>query len=241
MLLYFRAVLFWIGFGITSICIMLVLAASYFLPLHFRFKMAGYWARATLFWLRITCNLRYRVEGLENVPKGGRMVVMGNHQSTWETIACNIFFPPAVWVMKKQVLWIPVLGWSARALQPIAIDRTAGRQAVEQLKTIGKKRLAQGYFVMLFPEGTRVEPGKKVRYKIGGAVLAEHAQVPVLPFAHNAGKFWHRKQFTKHPGEVVVKIGKPIDTEGLDATQILEKVEHWIRSTEQEIANSVAG
>jgi len=233
-LLNLRAVLFWLGFGITSTIAMLILAAFFFLPVRIKFRIVGYWARISLFWLAVTCNLKYRVEGLENVGNGS-MIVMGNHQSTWETIACNLFFPPAVWVMKKQVLSIPVLGWSARALQPIAIDRGAGRKAVEQLKTFGKSRLNHGYFVILFPEGTRVEPGKLVRYKIGGAALAEYAESPILPFAHNAGKFWKRKQFTKLPGEVVVKIGKPIETSGLKTDEIIKKVEDWIRNAQQEI------
>jgi len=231
-----RATLFWIGFGFTTVIATTLLTASYFLPLYLRFRIASSWSWATLKWLKITCNLDYKVEGKENVPKGGAHVVLGNHQSTWETIACNLFFSPAVWVMKKEVLRIPVFGWGARAIQPIAIDRASGKRAVEQVKLVGIKRLKQGYFVVLFPEGTRVLPGKKARYKVGGAVLAEAAKVSVLPFAHNAGKFWHRMQYTKTPGVVRVKIGKPIDTTGLTAQEIMTKVEAWVRTTEIEIA-----
>lgn len=132
--------------------------------------------------------------------------------------------------MKKELLSVPFFGWATRLMEPIALDRKAGRKAVDQLIEQGRDRLEKGRWVMIFPEGTRIPPGKKGRYKIGGASLAEATGYPVIPVAHNSGEYWPRRGFIKKPGTIQVRIGKPIETTNKTAQQILQEAEAWIEA-----------
>jgi 1-acyl-sn-glycerol-3-phosphate acyltransferase len=135
-----------------------------------------------------------------------------------------------VHVLKRELLKVPFFGWGLAAIRPIAIDRAAGRAAVEQLTSQGRERLRSGRCVMIFPEGTRVRPGETQRYRMGGAVLASETNAPVVPVAHNAGELWPRHSFIKWPGEITVAIGPPIDTTGKTADQINTEAREWIES-----------
>lgn len=224
-----RATLFWIGFASSTIVYGLLIPLVALLPsYHQRYDFILTWNRFNLWWLKVTCGVRFQVRGRENIPQGSAAILMANHQSTWETMSLATIFPPATWVFKKELLRIPFFGWGLRLLDPIAVDRGAGRSAVEQVKVQGKERLDRGIWVVIFPEGTRVQPGKKVRYKMGGAVLAEYAQYPVVPVAHNAGESWPRLSYIKKPGTITVSIGQPIETAGLSAKAINEQVAAWI-------------
>ena len=221
--------LFWLFF-VTSILVYAPLVVlSYPLPYRWRYPFATGWARLNLRWLKLTCGLGYHVEYEGELPKGSA-IVFSKHQSTWETLALQEILPAQVWVLKRELLWIPFFGWGLAALEPIAIDRGAGRQAVQQLVTQGIRRLERGRWVVIFPEGTRVPPGKRVRYRIGGAVLAEKSGYPVVPVAHNAGVYWPKHRFLKRPGTIRVVVGKAIDTHGKSATEILQEAENWIES-----------
>lgn len=200
------------------------------LPLALRFRFISQWARFNLWWLERTCGLGYTVHGLENVPERA-CVVLCKHQSAWETLALQRFFRPQVWVLKRELLWIPFFGWGLAMLRPIAIDRTTPRKAIEQIIEQGRQRLADGSFVVIFPEGTRVPPGERRRYLSGGAMLARRAGTLVVPVALNAGEYWPRNSFLKYPGHVQVVIGPPIDTAGRSAGQINALAEEWIEST----------
>jgi 1-acyl-sn-glycerol-3-phosphate acyltransferase len=191
------------------------------------------WAKMMLPILRVVCNIRHEVIGLENLPKTP-CIVMCKHQSAWETLALQKIFPPQVWVLKRELFWIPFFGWALALASPIGIKRSDGKGAVKQLLKQGKERLAQGFCVVVFPEGTRIPYGEKGRYKIGGALLAASTGVPVIPVAHNAGRLWGRNAFNKHPGVITMSIGAPIATEGLKADEINARVEAWI---ENEIKN----
>ena len=133
--------------------------------------------------------------------------------------------------MKRELLWAPILGWVLRGLQPIAIDRKAGRAAVEQVIAQGRDRLEHGYWVMIFPEGTRVKPGQVKRYGISGALLGIASGRPVIPVAHNAGEFWPRRGWLKRPGTIRLIIGAPIQTTGRDPRDLTDEVQRWIEST----------
>ena len=199
------------------------------LPYRARFWFISRWAWAMLPWLRLCAGVSWQVEGLENIPSRPA-VVMSKHQSTWETLALVRWFSPQSWVLKRELLWLPVFGWALALLRPIAIDRRAGRAAVRQVVAQGRRRLAAGRWVVVFPEGTRAPVGKRLRYRLGGAVLAVEAGVPVVPVAHNAGLFWPRRRIAKRPGVVQVRIGPPIETTGRTPEQVLRQVEDWIEA-----------
>jgi len=139
--------------------------------------------------------------------------------------------------MKRELLWVPFFGWALAILGSIAIDRKAGRKAIDQLVTQGRQRLEDGRWVVVFPEGTRIAPGQKGRYRIGGAVLAEQSGHPIVPVAHNAGEFWPRHGFLKRPGVIQVVIGPPISSRGRMAADILKEAEMWIEDTMGRISN----
>lgn len=205
----------------------LLTLACFFLSPHNRYRVTSTWTRMMLFLLRNVCGLRYRIVGAENIPKTPS-IVLSKHQSAWETLAFQEIFPPQVWVLKKELLRIPFFGWGLAMTSPIAIDRSARKKALEQIVEQGKDRLRQGFWIVIFPEGTRIPPGQRGKYRIGGAWLATHTNVPVVPVAHNAGEFWGKNSFVKHPGIITVSIGKPIDPTGMEAGELNAQVEAWI-------------
>lgn len=187
------------------------------------------WARFVVWWLALTCGLRYRVLGREHIPQQS-CVILAKHQSAWETIAFQAIFPPQIWVLKRSLLLLPFFGWALWVLKAIAIDRSAGREALKQLVSQGKDRLALGLNVVVFPEGTRVAPGQRSKYHIGGAWLATHTGALAVPVAHNAGEFWRKNSLLKRPGTITVSIGTPIDTTGMKADELNRQVEAWIEA-----------
>ncbi|HKJ10317.1 MAG TPA: lysophospholipid acyltransferase family protein [Gammaproteobacteria bacterium] len=222
-------------FMVVSVLLFAPLALLTFpLPFPQRYAFISQWARMNLWALRWICRLRYRVQGQENIPAGNALV-FSKHQSAWETLALQRIFPAQVWVLKRELLWIPLFGWSLALLDPIAIDRKAGRKAVVQLVRQGLDRLRKGRWVVIFPEGTRIAPGQRGRYHLGGAVLAEKSGYAVVPVAHNAGEHWGRRSLIKWPGTIQVVIGPPIPVEGRSAAQILAEAEQWIESTMESI------
>ena len=233
---WLRSALFSLGiFLITPIYAVIALLTFPFSPIN-RYRIISGWAHSILWWLRMTCGIRYRVLGAENIP-ATPCIVLSKHQSAWETIAFQQIFPPQVWVMKRELLRLPFLGWGLAMTSPIAIDRGAGREALKQLVTQGKDRLKQGFWVVIFPEGTRIPPGKKGKYHIGGAWLASHAEATVVPVAHNAGEFWGKNSFVKKPGTITVSIGKPIQTADLAPDDLNRIVETWIENEMEHLAN----
>jgi len=199
------------------------------LPAVTRSRIVGGWAYFVMGWLKLTCGLEYRVIGRENIPDHP-CVVLAKHQSAWETIAFQTIFPPQIWVLKRELLFIPFFGWALAALSAIAIDRSAGREALKQLVSQGKKRLQRGLWVVIFPEGTRIAPGERGKYHIGGAWLATHTNATVVPVAHNAGEFWRKNSLLKQSGTITVSIGKPIDATGMKTEELNRQVEEWIEA-----------
>ena len=203
-------------------------------PERIHYPLVTAWARLNIWVLKVLCGIRYQVEGAEHLPEGAAIALV-NHQSTWETMALTFILPPQVWVLKKELLRLPFFGWGATTLKAIAIDRSAGRNAVEQMIEQGRDRLGGGKWVVVFPEGTRVALGERRRYKLGGAILAAETGYPVVPVAHNAGKVWPRQQFFKRPGNVTVRIGPPINPDGLKAAEINKRAEDWIRAQVEQL------
>ncbi|MCX7628475.1 MAG: 1-acyl-sn-glycerol-3-phosphate acyltransferase [Methylophilaceae bacterium] len=228
-MIYLRSIVF--NLGMWIMVIPYALLALILIPMaapRRSYIIAG-WARFVMRWLALTCNLRYRVIGREHIPDRP-CIILAKHQSAWETIAFQEIFPPQIWVLKRSLLLLPFFGWALWALRSIAIDRSAGREALKQLVEQGKDRLNSGLCVVVFPEGTRVAPGQKGKYHIGGAWLATHAGATVIPVAHNAGEFWGRNSLLKRPGLITVSIGAPIDATGMKADVLNKRIEDWIES-----------
>ena len=200
------------------------------------YRVAVAWSRAVLYLLDKLCGLDYIVEGLEHTEQENCVVLL-KHSSAWETIAQLAIFPKQTWVLKRELLWAPVLGWVLLLMHPIAIDRKAGRVAVDQVVSRGTRRLEEGYWVMIFPEGTRVAAGKVGRYGISGALLAIKSGRSVIPVAHNAGVYWPRRGWRKRPGTIQVKIGQPISTDGRSARELTEAVQQWIETEVSSMSN----
>lgn len=231
-LAYLRAALFWLGFNLLAVLYAPFTLVSPLFPFDLRERLMRTFPWLIVQWLQLSCGLKYRVTGLEHLPPRGQgIIVMSKHQSSWETFAFEVLLPAKSWVLKRELLHIPVFGWGLRAMEPIAIDRAAGRAAVKQVVDQGRARLDKGRWVVVFPEGTRVPPGQRVRYKQGGAILAEQSGYPILPVAHNAGSFWRKGQFTKRPGTIDVVFGPVISSEGKKAGEILAEAEAWIEGT----------
>jgi 1-acyl-sn-glycerol-3-phosphate acyltransferase len=194
-----------------------------------RYRVISGWARIMMWVVKHICRIDYRVLGRENIPARSA-IVLSKHQSAWETMAFQEILPPQVFVLKKELMRVPFFGWGLAQLPMISIDRNAGKDALQQIVEQGRERLAKGFWVIVFPEGTRVAPGTTRRYKVGGAHLAAKTGAPVVPVAHNAGEFWRRRAFVKYPGTITVSIGPPIDPTGLAADEINARAEAWIEA-----------
>lgn len=194
-----------------------------------RYRIISGWALTMLWLLRVVCDIRMEVRGADNIPTKPCLVLC-KHQSAWETIALQKVFPPQVWVIKRELLWLPFFGWGLAMTSPVAIKRSEGREAIKQLLRQGKERLELGFCVVIFPEGTRIPFGQRGKYKIGGALLGASSGAPIVPVAHNAGKLWGRKSFLKYPGVITMSIGTPIEPAGLKAEEINRRVEEWIET-----------
>ena len=193
------------------------------------YECARSWGWRILWLAKHVCGIDYQVRGMENLPDRP-VVVMAKHQSAWETVGILAHLPRAVWIIKKELVWVPIVGWVLGGLKSIAIDRKSGRSARDQILEQGRDRLQRGYWVMIFPEGTRIAPGERSRYGLGGSLLAIGAGVDIVPIAHNAGECWRRNAFLKYPGKVTMSIGPVITTAGKTSVEVGRDVEQWIEA-----------
>jgi 1-acyl-sn-glycerol-3-phosphate acyltransferase len=223
-----RNLLFMLALAIFTPLYALIGMASFAFGPQTRHRLIRGWPRIMAWVVKHVLGIPYRLIGAENMPASGPAIIVSKHMSAWETIMLQDIFPPMVFVMKKEIHKIPFFGWGIARMPMIAIDREAGKEALAQVEEQGRERLAEGFWVTVFPEGTRVAPGSKKRYKAGASWLASRTGVPVVPVAHNAGEFWPRNTFLKQPGEVVVSIGPLIDTRGLSPEEINARAEAWI-------------
>lgn len=204
-----------------------VALATFPLPRLARYRIISGWAHAMIWLAKTVLGITYRVVGMENLPQTPG-VILSKHQSAWETLAFQVIFPPQVLVLKRELLWIPFFGWGLALTSPIAIDRRRGVRALNRMAELGRERLAQGFWITIFPEGTRVRPGERAKYHEGGAWLAVKCGATVVPVAHNAGLVWGRNAFLKHPGTVTVEVGPPIDSHAHTPESLNLSVEKWI-------------
>jgi len=224
------------GYLFVSVVVFAVIVvASAPLPYRARYRITLVWVDSVLWALKILCRVNYVVEGREHIASEPG-VAYWKHSSAWETIAQFRIFPTQSWVLKRELMWAPFLGWGIALLRPIAIDRRAGRSAVEQVLARGRLRLESGLWVCIFPEGTRMPAGTTRRYGISGALLAQKTGRRLVPVAHNAGDFWPRRGLVKRPGTVRVCIGPPIETAGREVRDINEEAQAWIEARMAEIS-----
>ncbi len=226
-MIFLRSLVFVIAQIIFTPPYAIVALATFPLPRLARYRVISGWARAMIWLAKKVLGIQYRVIGAENLPRTPA-VILSKHQSAWETLAFQVIFPPQVWVLKRELLWIPFFGWGLALTSPIAIDRSSGVRALKRMAELGRERLAQGFWIAIFPEGTRVQPGKRGKYHFGGAWLAVNCGAPVVPVAHNAGLLWGRGAFLKRPGTVTVEIGAVIDSRVHTPESLNAAVEEWI-------------
>jgi 1-acyl-sn-glycerol-3-phosphate acyltransferase len=212
-----------------------VLAASVFVrgaPLYW---MCVGWLRVVIWGARWICGVRHRVHGLEHLPTAaqGREAVLlaPKHQSTWETFALPTIMPhPLAYVFKRELLMIPFFGWAMGRLDMIHIDRSKRTEAWHKVAEQGRRLMAEGVWVIMFPEGTRTPRGGQGTYKTGAARLAIATGTPIVPIAVTSAKCWPRKSFLLRPGVIDVSIGRPIAVEGREPDELMREVEHWIET-----------
>jgi 1-acyl-sn-glycerol-3-phosphate acyltransferase len=213
----------------TFVYAIFFVVACLLLPFRGRFALAQVWARVILAMLRWTCRLDHRVEGAERLPAGNHIALM-KHSSSWETVAQTLLVPPHVWLLKRELLWIPFVGWGIRQLRAIGVNRGGGQLALRAVIEQARARLAEGEWIMIFPEGTRMPPGTTRKYGISGALLASQTGALIVPVAHDAGYYWPRRSLWKRPGTIRVVIGPPIQAAGRDPRAINAEAQAWIEA-----------
>jgi 1-acyl-sn-glycerol-3-phosphate acyltransferase len=242
MIQWIRSLVFTSLLFVTTIAFGVAVLASALMPLGIeqRYVIPRAWGRFETWLAKVICGIDYVVEGQENLP-GVPFVSLWKHSSAWETMAQMFVVPTAAWLLKREVIWIPIVGWAVSTYRPIAINRRAGHTAVNQVVKQGRERLAAGMGVIVYPEGTRVAPGQTRKYGISGALLAVETGAPIVPIAHNSGYLWRRRSLLKQAGTIYVVIGKPIDTRGLDPREVNERAQQWMEATIAEIVTRPGG
>lgn len=234
-MIYLRSTLFALALLVVTPPFALIAILAFPCGPFMRYRLITGWSHTILWVLKHIVRMDFRVLGRENIPHTPS-IVLCKHQSAWETIALQEVFPPQVYVLKKELNRVPFFGWGLAQLPMISIDRSAGKDALTQVVEQGRDRLKTGFWVIVFPEGTRVAPGAKRRYKMGGAYLASVAGVPVVPVAHNAGEFWRKNAFLKYPGTITLSVGPAFDAAGMTPDEINARAEAWIESEMQRIS-----
>ena len=232
---HLRSLIYTVMLFLTTAFFAIVVIVFMWLPPARLYAVPRTWARLNLWLLKTLCGLDYRIEGAEHLPDVP-FISMWKHSSTWETIAQMLLVPRASWLLKREILWVPLLGWAIARFKPIAIDRKAGGTAVNQVVTQGRERLSEGLGVIIYPEGTRVAPGETRKFGMSGALLASQSGAPLVPIAHDSGYYWRRRGLLKRSGTIRVVIGPPLDPRGLEPREITERAKEWVDSTVAELA-----
>jgi len=235
MVLFIRSLIFLIFSTLAISLYSVFMLFSFLLPLHYRHAQIRVFLRFYFFVMKLVCRIDYHVEGLEHLSAIKAGVVLSKHQSTWETFFLPLIFHDPAVIAKRELLWIPFFGWGLASSDPIIINRSARGSAMQQIIIKGKKCLEAGRWVLVFPEGTRVPSGQVGHYKLGGARLAVETGFPIIPVAHNAGRFWPKRKFIKRPGTVQVVIGPMISSENKKPEEVLELAKNWIETTMKRI------
>ena len=222
-----RATVYWVLLAIATIVIGIATLLTFPLPRRYAVMVTHTWLVISVWLLKVICGVDYRLHGLENLPDQP-FVLFANHQSAFECLIILKHFPAIAFVIKRELLWIPFFGWAFALLQPVAIDRSKGESALKQVVEKGQAHLQHGLSICVFPEGTRIHPDADKPYRTGGAQLAIAATAPVVPLAHNCGRFWPKGSFVKYPGTADIYIGQPIQTRQITVAELNETAKSWI-------------
>jgi 1-acyl-sn-glycerol-3-phosphate acyltransferase len=232
---YIGSALLFIGIFFTATIVGILLILGMLTTFKIRWKIGYAWCAIIGWMTRVFCGLTYEVEGMEHFNPQQPAIILSNHQSAWETLALRYILPPHSVVIKRELLWFPIWGWSLLTLKSIVINRKNQRSSLRVLLKKGAEYLNQGLWVLIFPEGTRAPAREVLKFNIGGAILAQKTGFPIIPVAHNAGDYWPRYSFLKYPGVIKVKIGPVIETKGRKAVDINAEVESWITQAIKEM------
>lgn len=230
-----RTILFYIIFVIATFFWSLAILITSLLPERAHHRFATGWAITTIWLARVIAGIRYQVHGAENLPDKPA-IFMINHQSNWETIFMPTLHRQNKWVLKKSILAIPFLGWALASLKPIAIDRSKRKEAMSRIIEQGADRVARGYSVILYPEGTRQPPGAPIAFKQGAIRLAKALELPIIAVAHNAGQCWPRRGWM-HPGTVHIYVSPPFAIDSAAPAELNRQIEQWVQ-THRDIAEA---
>lgn len=234
MRLFVGSLLFNVGWYAWSIILAIVGLPVLLLPAAAVRAYARFWVRGILAWLRVTCGLRHRISGLENIPPGP-VIIASRHQSSWETLAFEVLFADSATVLKRELFWIPVVGWMMWRAGHLGVNRKAGASALRQLLRDAQGVVAEGRRILIYPEGTRTPPGAARPYQPGTAALYGQLGLPVVPVALNSGLFWARRVFLKRPGLIEVEVLAPIPP-GLPRAQFLAELQSRISTASDRLA-----
>lgn len=224
-----RSLLFYFGYAASALVFGTVSLFLWWLPISWRYAILLPWNHVVLGWLRLTCNIRVEVVDYNRQPlTSGPYVILSKHQTSWETLFLQTYFQPLSTILKRSLLFIPFFGWGIASLRPIGIDRSSPVKALRQVKTQGVDRLSRGFNLLIFPEGTRTQPGTQGKYARSGVEVAAAAGVKAIPVAHNAGECWPARSLRKYPGTIQVVIGRPVATVGRDSREVIAEVRDWI-------------
>ncbi|MDX8387517.1 MAG: lysophospholipid acyltransferase family protein [Ghiorsea sp.] len=214
-MIYIRSLLFYVFFIVCTVVIAILVVSSRVFGQKAAWNTAKLWGLSSNLLLRVFCGVKIKVEGLEHIPEEA-CVVVANHQSTWETTTLPMYLPPFAWVLKKELMQIPIFGWALYAISAIAIQRSNPREALKQVNEKGTAALESGRSVLIFPEGTRMKVGEAGNYQPSAIMLAKKAGVALLPVAHNAGVCWPKGSVLKHPGTITLRFLPPISVEDVN-------------------------
>jgi 1-acyl-sn-glycerol-3-phosphate acyltransferase len=208
-------------------------------PAAWPLGVARIWARCVLGGLRVLCGIRWTVSGREHLPQGGPMLIASNHQSAFDTMVWLLLLPSPSYVIKRELLHVPLFGALCRMAGMIAVDRSAGADAIRSLLRAADAAVARRRQIVIFPEGTRVAPGVRAPFQPGVAALAARTRLPVIPVATDSGRCWGRRAFRKLPGVIHVAIGAPLPP-GLAREALMLRLEQAIADGQAAIAGAAA-
>ena len=228
---YIGSTLLFVGIFVTATMVGILLILGMLTTFKIRWKIGYAWCAIISWMTKVFCGLTFEVDGMENFDPKQPAIILSNHQSAWETLALRYILPPHSVVIKRELLYLPIWGWSLLTLKSIVINRKNQRASLRAILEQGSRYLNEGLWVLIFPEGTRAPAREVLKFNIGGAMLAHKTGFPVIPVAHNAGDFWPRYSFFKYPGVIKLKIGPVIESKGRKVAEINADAEQWIAQT----------
>lgn len=232
-----RSFIFYLGYtAATLIHSPLCILFGPFMPFKKRYRFINQWSRFTIWWLKVTCDITYSISGYHNIPSQPGGIIVSKHQSQWETFFLQRLFEPQATVLKRELIWVPLFGWALSLLRPIVINRANKRAALKQIIQQGKQRMAEGSWILIFPEGTRVPTGQDSKLSKGAFILASETGYPIIPVVHNSGHCWKPHQIIKYPGHISIEIGPPVESHDVSVDTLMHTTRNWMEKRMHQIS-----